>query len=96
MENFFIVLAIVAFLLWIAGLIKIIASDNNNLTKIILLFLSCSFPPFMIFYIWYWFFKSQIHKEIKNAPEKIINDTIVAGKFTTKAATKTVDFLLKK
>ncbi len=92
MEYFLFALGAIALLLWISGFVKILTSDNINLIKIFMIFLSFSIPPFPIFYL----FKSIFLNELKNAPEKIIDNAIVTGEITAKAAKATAKFLLKK
>jgi len=82
-------------ILWVAGVVKILMSDNIRLVKLIYIILSCSFPPFSILYL----LKNIIINDMKKAPKRLAKAGKVAGisaKASAGAAVKTVDYLLKK
>jgi hypothetical protein len=90
-EYFFVGLILLCGIVWLAGIFKILTSDNINLMKIILLCISCAFPIFPIIYL----FRKPLINEVKNAPEKMANVAIDTAKVTGKIANTTTDFLLK-
>ena len=78
--------------LWIAGIFRILTSDNIRLVKLILFLASFFIPFFPILYL----FKKHIAKEIKGAPNRIATATSTSTKITGKAVSTAADFLLKK
>lgn len=79
-------------ILWVAGIVKILMSDNIRLVKLIYIILSCSFPPFSILYL----LKNIIINDMKKAPKRLGKVAGSVAKVSADAAVKTADYLLKK